>query len=149
MLRLCAAILAWLGLLVPALATGFVTTVTFTSGVCPSGSVARTVSVPGVGPAVYAPVVASMEPPELFVDRLHEIGPSPPVAENACVPSGRSFTVVDGLIVTFGTTVIVPVAVAPTLSVTCTDSVPVVPLAVKVPSVSMEPPVLDVRRDHE
>src|SRR5687768_12781833 len=92
-------------------------TVTFLVAVLPSESVTRTTSVtPPVEPAVYAPVPAPMEPPELFVwnDQVYPVA-LPPLAEKDWPPLGATLALA-GEMLTPAPTVTFTVAVFPSES---------------------------------
>ena len=85
-------------------------------------SVAVTTSVVGpVGPAVYSPVAAAIDPPELLVVNVHVMAPEPPVVLKVSSASGATVTVA-GKTARFGTTCTTAVAKLPRESVTLTTS---------------------------
>jgi hypothetical protein len=116
----------------------------------PSESTTRTTSAaPPVAPARYAPVAASMVPPEPLLESAHaQPAPLPPEAVNACAAFGAS-EADPGTIETPAVTVTTAEATSPIESVTWTTSAtaPVVPAVYAPVAASMWPPEASVERD--
>jgi hypothetical protein len=104
-------------------------TVTLAVALLPSKSVAWTTSMPGVAPAVYAPVLTSMVPPDGLVGSVQAYGgPLPPLALKVWLPRGATLAVA-GAMEMPAPTVTLRVVVLPSESVTRTTSMtpPVAP----------------------